>query len=67
MQDVASTDAAAEDLDSVQADEPGRTADVERNGGQAEVGRESVEGTVPIYPAWPWKLRSWRKVRAPVA
>ncbi|MFM0669817.1 hypothetical protein [Paraburkholderia sediminicola] len=57
-QDETSTDAAADNLDSALADEPGRTADVERNGGQAEVGRESVEGTVPIYPAWPWKSRS---------
>ncbi len=60
-QDEASADpadSAANDFDSVRADEPGRTVDVERNEGQAEVGRESVEGTVPIYPTWPWKSRS---------
>ncbi|WP_137958867.1 hypothetical protein [Burkholderia sp. 4M9327F10] len=51
-------DATANDLCSAQADEPGWTADVERNGGQSDAGRESVEGTVPIYPAWPWKSRS---------
>lgn len=51
-------DSAASALESGEADEPDRTVDVERNGSQAEVRRESVEGTVPIYPTWPWKPRS---------
>jgi len=58
-QDEASADAAANDLNCAQADAPGPTADVERNGAdQAEAGRESVEGTASIYPEWPWNSRS---------
>ncbi|NPT56158.1 hypothetical protein [Paraburkholderia elongata] len=56
-QDEASAGLAANDLDSATEDQAERTVDVERNGAQAEVRRESVESTVPIYPSWPWKTR----------
>ncbi|REG48548.1 hypothetical protein B0G80_4788 [Paraburkholderia sp. BL6669N2] len=40
---------------SLQADEAPSASDVERNGGQAEDQRESVESSGRVYPSWPWK------------
>ncbi|MBB5503195.1 hypothetical protein [Paraburkholderia sp. MM5384-R2] len=47
-----STDGSSESL---QADEAPSAGDVERNGGQAEDQRESVESSGRVYPSWPWK------------
>jgi hypothetical protein len=37
------------------ADAVPSAGDVERNGGQAENQRESVESSGGVYPSWPWK------------
>ena len=41
--------------ESLQADEVPSAGDVERNGGQSEDPRESVESSGRVYPSWPWK------------
>jgi hypothetical protein len=43
--------------ETVQSNGRASPGDVERNGGQAEDCRESVETSERIYPSWPWKSR----------
>src|SRR5258706_1334991 len=48
-------DSTEADPERVQLNEVAAAGDVERNGGQAEDRRESVESAERIYPSWPWK------------
>jgi hypothetical protein len=48
--DSAESAAEREELNEVAA-----AGDIERNGGQTEDPRESVESSERIYPTWPWK------------
>ncbi|TDN68826.1 hypothetical protein [Paraburkholderia sp. BL10I2N1] len=41
--------------DSLQADDVPGADDVERNGGQTEEHRESIDSSGRVYPSWPWK------------